>query len=67
MVDAMEDRLGVIISIIDGNDNQEAIVTLMCLHSLVELAKVVLGLVAKGVHSTTSRIRLFDYVALPIT
>ena len=51
-----EDRLGVIIGIIDAINDQEAAVTLVGPRENVEVAQVVLGLLAKGVRSALSRL-----------
>ena len=50
-----EDRLGVIIGRIDADNDQEAAVTLVGPREKVEVAQVVLGLLAKGVRSALSR------------
>ena len=67
MVRMAENQLGIIIEINDRFNNQEATVTMVGPRYKVELAESVLGLVAKGVHSALTRIRLFEQVALPGT
>ena len=50
MVQEVEDQLGVIIKVMDGYNDWEAVVNLVG----VEIAKVVLGWVAKGMQSAFS-------------
>ena len=54
VVQEVEDQLGVIIRLIDGYDDWEAVVTLVGVWNQVEVAKVVLGWVAKGMQSAFS-------------
>lgn len=51
-----KDRLGVIIGIIDAVNDQEAEVTLVGPREKVEIARVALGLLGKGVSSALSRL-----------
>lgn len=54
MVQEVEDQLGVIIKVMDGYNDWEAVVNLVGVRNQVEIAKAVLGWVAKGMQSAFS-------------